>query len=58
VSRVTVPDFRPFKPNPGWVLVRPCGCLIDPVVFGHECREPPPAAAVFTSTSWLSRASY
>jgi hypothetical protein len=29
--------IRPLK-APG--LRRPCGCELDPVVFGHPCQEP------------------
>jgi len=40
------PGWQP--PRPALEITRPCGCLIDPVVFGHACRsEPPPLGTVF-----------
>jgi hypothetical protein len=31
-------------PPPGAEVVRPCGCRIDPVVFGHGCQDAKGAA--------------
>lgn len=40
-------DFRPGQPDaPERGRIRPCGCIADPVVFGHFCYPPPRLAGM------------
>ena len=32
-------SYIPSHAGPDTVTLRPCGCRIDPVVFGHYCAE-------------------